>query len=93
MSASRLGRWREQWRADRCAHLSKSLPFLAALQGQGRERRPNLVIVDGTFLGMPNLARHVLRRVAVILQLPSFFEMTVERPVRQVKRQEPPNAV
>ena len=53
--------------------------FLAALQAQGRERRPNLVIVDGTFLGMPNLARHVLRRVAAILQLPSFFEMTVER--------------
>ena len=42
---------------------------------------------------MPNLARHVLRRVAAILQLPSFFEMTVERQVRQVKRQEPPNAV
>ena len=53
--------------------------FLAALQAQGRERRPNLVIVDGTFLGMPNLARHVLRRVAAILQLLSFFKMTVER--------------
>ena len=52
---------------------------LAALQAQGRERRPNLVIVDGTFLGMPNLARHVLRRVVATLQLPSFLEMTVER--------------
>ena len=47
--------------------------FLAALQAQGRERRPILVIVDGA------LARDVLRRVAAILHLPSFFEMTVER--------------
>lgn len=79
MSASRLGRWREQWRADRCARFEQVDALLAALQAQGRERRPNLVIVDGTFLGMPNLARHVLRRVAAILQLPSFFEMTMER--------------
>ena len=53
--------------------------FLAALQAQGRERRPSLVIVDGTFLGKSILARDVLQRVAAILQLPSFFEMTVER--------------
>ena len=53
--------------------------FLAALQAQSRDRRQNLVIVGGTLLGMPNVARHVLQRVAAILQLPSFFEMTVER--------------
>ena len=52
---------------------------LAALQAQGREWRPILVIVDGASLGKSNLARDVLRRVAAILHLPSFFEMTVER--------------
>ena len=53
--------------------------FLAALPAEGRERPPILIIVDGTFLGKSNLARDVLRRVAAILLLPSFFEMTVER--------------
>ena len=53
--------------------------FLAALQAQGWERRHILVIEGGTFLGKTNLAADVLRRVAAILQLPSFIEMTVER--------------
>ena len=53
--------------------------FLAALEAHGWQWRPILVIEGGTFLGKTDLALDVLRRVAAILQLPSFFEMTVKQ--------------
>ena len=48
------------------------------LFGQTCKRRPILVIVGGTNLGKSELARAVLRRVAELLSLPGFLEVTVE---------------
>lgn len=52
--------------------------FIEYFRGKAFRRRPFLVLVGATELGKSLLAADVLRRIATLLGLPGFLEVTVE---------------
>lgn len=53
--------------------------LVASFEAQGKRRRPLFAIVGGTNLGKSMLARAILARIASVVGVSSFLEVTVEQ--------------